>query len=427
MTKNDQNQAKPPQVVKTAPQVVEPAPPATPLRPVTPAVAPAPAAPPAQPPNAKSVRPAKVKFRHVAALGSFIMLVIMPIAVVFYYLYVHAADQYSSETAFSVHKEEASSAVSSLLGGLSNFSGGTSDADVLYQYIQSHGLVKKVNDDLNLRERFSVHQETDPVFGLEKDASNEDLLDFWQRMVTIRLETASGIITVETRSFAPEDSHAINTAILAHSSELIERLSRISQEDTIRSAKEELDTATERLKEARIQISTFRKTSRIIDPNADVQGQMGVLNELEQKLADALIELDLLADVTTASDPRVLQAERKVKAIRNRINEERTAVVSQDPTGTARNNLYATLGTYEAMLVDQEFAEQAYVATLANYDTAAAEARRKSRYLVAHVEPSFPQTAEYPQRAIIGLVLSVFILLSWVLLLLVGYSLRDRR
>lgn len=424
MTQNDQSKAKTPQVV--AP--VAPKPPATPLRPVAPKPAAGGAAQNQAPPvKMKKVRPARFQVRHFFVLLSFILMVCLPISAVSYYLYFHAADQYSSETSFSVHKEEASSAVSSLIGGLSNFSGGTSDADVLFQYIQSHALVQKVDDDLNLRERFSEHYNTDPIFGLEPDASIEDLVEFWNQMVTIRLENASGIITVESRAFNAEDSNAINSAILTYSSELIERVSRISQTDTIQSAKEELETATERLKDARIKISTFRRTSRIIDPNADVQGQMGVLNELEQKLADALIELDLLADVTTASDPRVQQAERKVKAIRNRINEERTAVVSQDPTGTVRNNLYETLGTYEAMLVDQEFAEQAYVATLANYDTASAEARRKSRYLVAHIEPSFPETAQYPQRVVIGLVLSVFIFLSWVLMLLIGYSLRDRR
>ena len=54
------------------------------------------------------------------------------------------------------------------------------------------------------------------------------------------------------------------------------------------------------------------------------------------------------------------------------------------------------------------------------------EARRQSRYLAAHVQPTLAQKAEYPERGwIIGLV-AVFSLLSWGIVSLVYYSLRDR-
>ncbi len=45
-----------------------------------------------------------------------------------------------------------------------------------------------------------------------------------------------------------------------------------------------------------------------------------------------------------------------------------------------------------------EFAEVAYTTALASYDGAQAEARRQSRYLAAHVQPSLAQKAD-PDRS----------------------------
>ena len=64
---------------------------------------------------------------------------------------------------------------------------------------------------------------------------------------------------------------------------------------------------------------------------------------------------------------------------------------------------------------------------LAAHDTAQAEARRKSRYLAAYVEPTRAQAAMFPQRELrLGLV-AMFSLLGWAVLMLIAYSVKDRR
>ncbi len=57
---------------------------------------------------------------------------------------------------------------------------------------------------------------------------------------------------------------------------------------------EDLDLALERLKAAREALTAFRLANQIVDPNADIQGQMGLLNTLQAQQAEALIEFDLL-------------------------------------------------------------------------------------------------------------------------------------
>ena len=77
--------------------------------------------------------------------------------------------------------------------------------------------------------------------------------------------------------------------------------------------------------------------------------------------------------------------------------------------------------------MDQKFAEEAYVASLAGYDVALAEAQRQSRYLATYIEPALAETPLYPRRWIILLTLFGALATSWTILTMIYYALRDRR
>ena len=89
--------------------------------------------------------------------------------------------------------------------------------------------------------------------------------------------------------------------------------------------------------------------------------------------------------------------------------------------------LSEVVGRYESLSVDREFAERTYTAALAAYDTARGEAARQSRYLAAYIKPTLAQEAEYPERAKLMLIIGGFLMVTWVIGVLIFYSLRDRR
>ena len=144
---------------------------------------------------------------------------------------------------------------------------------------------------------------------------------------------------------------------------------------------------------------------------------------LEQQLAEALISADLLRESTRASDPRITQAERRITVIQARIKDER-----RNPGRGDGGEDYATLlAEFERLTVDREFAEQAYTAALATYDQALAEARRKSRYLAAYIKPTLAEASEYPQKEVLLGIAAFFLISVWSVVVLVYYSVRDRR
>ena len=370
---------------------------------------------------------ARVRRRHYGILASFVILVLAPFALCVFYLFVVADDQYASRVGFAVRSEEISSA-QDLLGGISSSLSGasSSDTDILYEFIQSQNLVERVNADLDLVAMYTVPS-FDPVFAYHPTGQIEDLAEYWKRMVQVSYDSNTGLIALRVNAFRAEDAHAIAERIVAESTRLINDLSAIARQDATRYARAELELSLERLKGARETLTEFRSRTQLVDPSADIQGQMGLLNSLEAQLAEANIELNLLLETSREGDPRVSQARRRIAVITNLIEEERTKFGFGGTTRADGKDYSTLVGEFERLMVDLEYAEKSYLAAQAALDTALAEAQRQSRYLATYANPTIPQSPRYPKRFLLSVIVGAVLLLSWALLVLVYYSLRDRR
>ncbi|MFC2970462.1 sugar transporter [Acidimangrovimonas pyrenivorans] len=374
--------------------------------------------------------PAKMKRRHWGLMLSFVLAVLLPLAATGVYLWALSSDQYASDVGFTVRKEDNSSSTASLIGGLAQFTGigggGGSDSDILYEYIQSPQIVENIDKKLDLRKLYSQHWPSDPLFSLWPSSNNEQLLWYWQRMVRISYDKSTGLIDLTVLAFTPEAAQKIAHEIVVESQAMINNLNITARHDALTYARQDLDEAVKRLKSAREAMTTFRTRTQIVDPSADIQGQMGVLNNLQQQLAAALINYDLLRDTASATDPRLSQAQRKIDVIRQRIATERKNFAS-DKVSTANEDYPTLMAQYESLNVDLQFAEETYRAALAAYDVARSNASRDTRYLASYVQPTLPDSSEYPQRYVLFGLTALFLMMIWAIAALIYYSIRDRR
>ena len=373
-------------------------------------------------------RPARIKGRHRGLIASFAALVLLPLAAAVFYLFAVAEDQYASTTGFTVRSQESSGA-NDLLGGLASFAGNTtaSDSDILYEFIQSKEMAAAVSKRVDLRAHYSRHWPGDWVFALWPDATLEELVWFWQRIARISYDSGSGLTEVQVTAFDPQTAQAIAQAIIEESQIRINALNDQARADAMRYAEADLAEAVERLKAAREELTRFRTRTRIVDPEADIQGRMGVMNNLQQQLAEALIEYDLLAGTVAPGDVRLKQAQQQIDVIRERINIERqTFASSNTDTGGVGEDYPTLISEFERLTVDREFAEETYRAALAALEVARDDAARQSRYLATYIKPALAEEAEYPRRFVLSALAGLFLLLAWSIGALIYYSIRDR-
>lgn len=380
--------------------------------------------------NTKPAGPARMRRRHWGIIGSFLILVIAPFALVAYYLYWVSVDQYASTTGFTVRQNEAGAATD-VLGGLAAFTGGggggQADADILFEYIVSQELVQRLNDRMDLVGHFSAPYDADPIFALDPEATIEGLLDHWQSIVRISYSQSTGLMELRVLAFEPQMARDIAQAIIDESQALVNALNGTARADAMRFAEQDLETALVRLRLAREAMTAFRTRTQIVDPESDLQGRMGVLNNLQQQLAEALIENDLLGENTAnPNDPRLRQSAQRIDVIRERIAQERLNFTLAD--GAEDGEDYPTLiAEYEGLTVDREFAEESYRAALTALDLARTNTTRQSRYLAVFIQPTFPELAAFPRRDVIAGLALLFLVLGWSIAALVFYSIRDRQ
>ncbi|MCL4674770.1 MAG: sugar transporter, partial [Pararhodobacter sp.] len=179
------------------------------------------AATPVRPP----AQPARLKKRHLGVGLGMVLMVLVPLLATTVYLYVFAQDQYASNTGFTVRSEETSSATE-LAGGLTALVGGSnsSNADVLYAYIQSQQIVERIQEQLDIRAHFSENWGIDPVFSIWPDASIEDLLWFWGRIMRVSYDQASGLMDVQIRANSAEYAQELARLVVHESEEMINQL-----------------------------------------------------------------------------------------------------------------------------------------------------------------------------------------------------------
>jgi capsular polysaccharide transport system permease protein len=386
---------------------------------------------PATPSARVAPKTARLKSRHWGVIASFFLLVAGPAALSWWYVTERATDRYVSTASFSVRSEQSSSPFE-LLGGVVDIgSSSSSNPDILYDFIQSQELVERINERLDLRTMWAKGDPArDPVFAYHPPGTIEDMVDYWNRVVSIYNDTSSGIMDLKVQAFTPEDAKLLAELIYEESSVMINRLSDIAQEDATRVSRLELEAAVERLKQAREAVTLFRNRYQIVDPQADMQSQMGILTSLQGELATTLINLDILRETTAESDPRVVQAEQRIEVIERRIADERAklGIGTADAELGAQASAFADIvGEYERLMVDVEFASQSYAAAYATLETALADARRQKLYIAAHVRPTLAERAIYPRVEVIVPLIALFSFLTWSLLVLIAYAIKDRR
>lgn len=397
-----------------------------PPKPAQPAVRPAAVPPPQMKPVAGAAR---TRLRHWALLASFILVVLVPTALTGAYLWGVAKDEFASSAAFSVRREDGSSSTIDLLGGITKIAGGgggSGEAEAAYQFIRSQEIVESIDRKIDLRAIYSREWPADPLFAFDPSGTIEDLQRYWNRVVTPTYDSSNHIIGLRVVAFTPDDALKVSRAIIDETTLMINALSDEARRDATHYAGQELGKALDRLKTARQAITEFRLRTQIVDPAADLQGQMGVITTLQGQLAEAMVQLDLLKETARTDDPRISQVTNQISVIERRIAEERRkfGIGGQGPGGAD----YATLvNEYERLAVDLEFAEKSYLATQAAYDVAQADALRRSSYLAAHIAPTLAQRALYPERWTYFGLTAFFLMMAWSIGALVYYSVRDRR
>lgn len=374
---------------------------------------------------------ATLKTRHMAIVGGFLALVAVPSVVSTGYMGFIAADQYHSFSSFSVRSIEAAPS-SDLLGMFSQSSAGStlSDSYVLVDFILSERMVQMVDEAFSLDAIFA-RQGLDFFYGISPDMPIEDKLAYWRSMITVNFDQTSGIMDLQVKAFSPDMSQKVADFVIAQSERLINDLSLTARNEVLRTARDEVQTAEDRLTQTRASLRSYRDASQEADPIEGAKLATQLIGSLEEQLVKLRTELSTAMSQMSANTPRVRVIRSQISSLENQIAQERQRFGSGASGKGGRASGQATdvagrIALYESIQTQNEFAERAYTASLASLEKARVEAGAKQRYLAVFIKPTLSQMAQYPYRLLNPILVTLAGLLLWGVAVMIFYNIRDR-
>lgn len=342
--------------------------------------------------------------KHQKTLGAFFsrkgrrlrlltIFVFIPTFTLGLYLFFFFSPMYISESYFALRSNESNelSAVSSIL--MPTSSSTVMDAYIIQNHITSYDMLEKVSGQLDLSEHFADPSK-DVYSRLKKSPTKEEMLTYWQWLVSVTFELDKGIISVEVKAYTPEMAKAINDAILGFSEDLVNQMNDRAHQDAIRLAQDEVAGAERRVLTAQAALQKFRDDKSILDPQATAKGLEGVIASLEAEAASAQAELSAALDIMHKNSPRVLTLQTRLKALHTQLVQERTRLAGLNAHSATLSSL---VGDYTQLVTEEKFAQDRLVRSMSSLEAARLKAIAKSRYIVPFQPPTLPEESLYPR------------------------------
>jgi capsular polysaccharide transport system permease protein len=298
------------------------------------------------------------------------------------------------------------------------------NAYIVTSYIQSRAIVDDLNRTLNLREIFR-RPEADFWARLKRNASVDELTEYWKSMVSTYIDAPSGIVTLNVRAFRPDDAVVLAKAVLTLSEALVNRISDRARSDAMESSEQEVRRTFEMTQSALADLRQFRDSSGIIDP-VQTGTEIGklllpLLTEkirLESDLFVASRDLDQTAPTIKAMKSQLDATEKQIADLRGKLT---------NVDGDNKTTLAASLTKFEQLDLKRQFAEKLYTLAQADLDRARLRAERQSVYLTVFVPPSLPEESRYPRRVAFPILIFLGLAILWSIGAMVVASVEDHR
>ena len=197
--------------------------------------------------------------------------------------------------------------------------------------------------------------------------------------------------TLRVQAFRPSDAQRLAEALVQRSEALINSLNQRSGADAIASALDEVKTAERRAHEALDAVTDFRNRMRTIDP---AQSSLATFNTIAS-LSLATAETNAtLTDVEkeTPGGPQVAALKRRIDALQQQIGAERQKLAGSSDL------LAPQVAEYEGLVLNQTFAEKAFISALATLESARVDALRQRVFVEPITTANLPDYPAYPYR-----------------------------
>ncbi len=341
--------------------------------------------------------------------------------IVFYYT-LFTPRIFSSEARIVVEKTDTStSSGSNGLMALMQTGASFKEARMLQEFVYTSAMLDDLDRLFSLRRHYA--QPLDPFHSISKKATTEEALRFFEKMVPIRIDEMSGLITIQVKTFDPALSQKVLEYVLIKSESFLNKAASDVVSGQIGFLTEQVKKTREELEKARTDLVVFQDKNRLLTPQDAANPVLGAIGKLEGDLVGKRAELSSQLAFMHPNSPEVIKTKNYIKALEAQIISEKARLVGPEDKG----RVSVSAAAYEKQKMKVELATDLYKSALTILEKAEFEAAKKTQTVVMIQAPTMPEEPSYPKllRDIpIALILGA---MAYLLLSLVVQVVREHR
>ncbi|MDF8358664.1 hypothetical protein [Ensifer adhaerens] len=349
-------------------------------------------------------------FRRIL-IFSFGALFLLPMFVSTVYLLFFAADQYVSETRFSIKSGDASPLEN--LAGLSSLldTGAARDGLIIAEYVESRAMLDALSLQYDLRKIFSP-QSGDLYAEFNRNESVEELLKYWRGQVHISVDRISGLVTLKVRTFSPHDSLVVSQSVIQLSEEMVNKLTRRNEIDALEKAHEEMMRSKSDLELAVTQLREARNAAGVLDVSVSAKVLAEIISTLRLDLSKVEQQISTLNEANSAHAPSLVALRGRAQALREQVSRYEGEMAGGGPA-IAEGNLAERAQVLGQRELELKIAQSEYTEAIGAYEKARLTSERQRSYLQMYIAPELAEEALYPKRGVVWIALFASTLLLW--------------
>lgn len=277
------------------------------------------------------------------------------------------------------------------------------DTLIVMDYIHSRPMIEALERQFPLKAMFS-RDGIDYPSRFDSEKPIEKFIKYWKDRVHLAVDSHSGIVTVDVTAFDPQESLALNKAILAESERMINDLTTRARNNALEETRRELARAEERMLKLRVAMRDLRNKDGVLDGQRTAEASLKMVNEIRLQRIQLQVKQGTLGRDLSSESRSMQELTSQIRQLDDTIAKIERQTTNTDPE--QRAVLSATLGRFEELETERRNAEKYYGSMIAAQERAKIIAERQLEFFSPVVEPVLAASPQAPRRLLsIALVL----------------------
>lgn len=322
----------------------------------------------------------------------FLIFVLIPTVLTAVYNLFIASPIYISESKVIIKTvgDTTSSGISAFLKSFGVTDASSSGSSLVVQFSQSRDTMNLLDKQFAIKNYYGNKGDLLSRFNpIGIDGSDENFYLYYKdKVVSAWTDTASNIVTIQTRAFDGKTAYNLNKEILTQAENFINLINKRASLTAMSYYEGQINETRRKIDDASKKLVSFFKQTGVVSPEAQVASQVQIITELQKQLTEKKLEYARIKSLAP-ENPVLKTLQDDIKRIEGEINKNFGILSTQ----TGKHSVALELAKSELQTLQAELN-----ANIQAYIQAQSQAFMKHLFVETVQSPTFPDKAMEPKE-----------------------------